>query len=120
MKITKYDPQSSDHTSQTDWDRVRKNIAEDAPIPYDPEDGPYDPNDEAATEAYWNSCEVINKGKVVRGRGERGPQKAPTKDRITIRLSHDVVEHFRATGAGWQARMDEALREWMKRKRKTA
>lgn len=112
MKLTKFDPRTSKHVSQTDWERVRKNIAEDAPIPYDPEDGPYDPNDEAATAAYLNNCEV------VRRPGQRGPQKAPTKDRITIRLSHDVVEHFRATGEGWQTRMDEALRESMKRKRK--
>jgi len=44
----------------------------------------------------------------------RGPQKEPTKDRITIRLSHDVVERFRATGNGWQTRVDEALKEWLK------
>jgi uncharacterized protein (DUF4415 family) len=47
--------------------------------------------------------------------GVRGPQKAPTKERITIRLSRDVVERFRATGDGWQARVDEALQDWLKR-----
>ncbi len=31
---------------RTDWQRVRS-IREGDPIPYDPEDGPYDPNDEA-------------------------------------------------------------------------
>ena len=44
----------------------------------------------------------------------RGPQKAPLKERITIRLSREVVEQFRATGSGWQTRMDEALKEWIK------
>ena len=44
----------------------------------------------------------------------RGPQKAPTKKRITIRLSPEVVEHFRATGKGWQSRVDEALREYIR------
>ncbi|HYN62726.1 MAG TPA: BrnA antitoxin family protein [Rubrivivax sp.] len=34
--------------------------------------------------------------------GARGTQKSPTKERITIRLSRDVVERFRATGDGWQ------------------
>lgn len=43
----------------------------------------------------------------------RGPQGAPTKERITIRLSHDVVERFRATGEGWQTRVDAALKEWL-------
>ncbi|MGC8519276.1 MAG: BrnA antitoxin family protein [Steroidobacteraceae bacterium] len=41
----------------------------------------------------------------------RGPQKAPTKERITIRLSRDVLERFRAAGPGWQARIDRALRK---------
>jgi uncharacterized protein (DUF4415 family) len=43
----------------------------------------------------------------------RSPQKAPTKQRATIRLSRDVLERFRATGRGWQTRMDAALREWL-------
>lgn len=46
--------------------------------------------------------------------GIRGPQKAPTKERITIRLSPDVVQTFRDTGEGWQTRVDAALRDWLK------
>jgi len=45
--------------------------------------------------------------------GVRGQQRTPTKERITIRLSHDVVEQFRATGDGWQTRIDTALQEWL-------
>ena len=44
----------------------------------------------------------------------RGPQKAPTKERITIRLSREVVDQFRESGEGWQTRVDAALREWLK------
>ena len=44
----------------------------------------------------------------------RGLQKTPTKERITIRLSADVVERFRATGDGWQTRVDAALKDWLK------
>ena len=44
----------------------------------------------------------------------RGRPKADvTKERITIRLSRDVVERFRAQGAGWQTRMDAALQDWL-------
>lgn len=50
------------------------------------------------------------RAKLVR---RRGPQEAPTKERITIRLSHEVVEQFRATGQGWQTRMDAALKDWL-------
>jgi len=45
----------------------------------------------------------------------RGAQKAPTKERITIRLSPDVLKRFRASGDGWQTRVDDALRQWLKR-----
>jgi len=44
-----------------------------------------------------------------------GRPRAPvTKERITIRLSPDVVQTFRATGDGWQTRVDAALRDWLK------
>jgi uncharacterized protein (DUF4415 family) len=46
-----------------------------------------------------------------RKRGRRGPQKAPTKTQVTLRLDKDVVERFRATGTGWQSRINEALRK---------
>jgi uncharacterized protein (DUF4415 family) len=52
-----------------------------------------------------------------RRRGQRGPQKSPVKDQITLRIDHDVVEYFKATGAGWQTRINQALRGSMKRKR---
>ena len=45
--------------------------------------------------------------------GKRGPQKAPKKVSISIRLSPDVAEGLRATGTGWQRRADEALRSWL-------
>jgi len=46
--------------------------------------------------------------------GVRGPQKTPTKELTTIRLSKSVLEAFRATGAGWQTRVDKALQEWVR------
>ena len=47
---------------------------------------------------------------VRRGR----PPVARPKISTTIRLSQDVIEHFRADGKGWQTRIDEALREWIR------
>ena len=43
----------------------------------------------------------------------RGPQKSPTKVATTIRLSAEVVEHFRGTGEGWQSRIDGVLLEYV-------
>lgn len=45
----------------------------------------------------------------------RGKQKSPTKERITIRLSRDVVNQFRGSGPGWQTKVDDALRQWLRR-----
>jgi len=43
----------------------------------------------------------------------RGPQKSPRKIPVSIRLSPDVAEGLRATGSGWQTRVDNALRSWL-------
>ena len=43
--------------------------------------------------------------------GQRGPQKAPTKKLVSLRLSPEVLSYFKSTGAGWQSRIDEALRK---------
>lgn len=43
-----------------------------------------------------------------------GSTKAASKVATTIRLSPDVSAAFRATGAGWQTRIDAALRDWLK------
>jgi uncharacterized protein (DUF4415 family) len=44
----------------------------------------------------------------------RGSQRTPKKVPVSIRLSPDVLEAFRSTGAGWQARVDEILRAHIK------
>jgi uncharacterized protein (DUF4415 family) len=44
----------------------------------------------------------------------RGPQKGPRKTPVSIRLDAAVVEAFRATGRGWQSRVNEVLRDWLK------
>ena len=53
--------------------------------------------------------EKFAKAKVRRGR----PPVARPKVSTTIRLSAEVVDHFKAGGRGWQTRIDEALREWI-------
>ena len=51
---------------------------------------------------------------VYKGRGRpAGTVKDDTKQAVTIRYSPDVISAFRATGEGWQARMNEALKEWL-------
>jgi uncharacterized protein (DUF4415 family) len=38
---------------------------------------------------------------------------AVTKQPISIRLSPEVLEYFKATGPGWQTRIDQVLREYV-------
>lgn len=42
---------------------------------------------------------------------KRGP--ARTKEAISIRLDIDLVERLRASGPGWQSRLNDALRNWL-------
>ena len=42
------------------------------------------------------------------------PHSDVVKDRITIRLSPDVTAAFRASGDGWQTRIDAALKDWLR------
>ena len=49
---------------------------------------------------------------VERWRRTRGKQKAPTKEAVSIRLDKDVLAHYRASGRGWQSRINETLRKY--------
>jgi len=46
-------------------------------------------------------------------RQARGSQRVATKQPVNLRLSPEVVTWFRATGKGWQTRLDAALKEWI-------
>jgi uncharacterized protein (DUF4415 family) len=50
----------------------------------------------------------------------RGPQKAPKKVPVSIRLSPIVVTHFRSQGRGWQARIDAVLTRMVKNEKRRA
>jgi uncharacterized protein (DUF4415 family) len=88
---------------KSDWARVRREAAVDAPIPYEPDDGPYDPNDPAAVDAYFSQA------KATRGPGR--PRKAVTRTMVSLRMDPDVLTALRATGRGWQSRVNALLRE---------
>ena len=55
--------------------------------------------------------EVIETMKRARGR----PRSERPKARVSLRLDQDVLEAFRATGDGWQNRMQDALKRASKR-----
>lgn len=60
--------------------------------------------------------EILPPEILAQFKNTRGPQKAPTKVPVSIRLSADVVAYYKATGPGWQSRIDETLRKAAKLK----
>ena len=61
----------------------------------------------------FQPAEKILSSTLQKKLGVRGHQRAPTKERISIRLSPDVLRAFRAKGPGWQSQIDEALKDWL-------
>lgn len=42
------------------------------------------------------------------------PLSANPKEHVNIRLDADVVSAFKSTGSGWQTRLNDALRDWLR------
>ena len=47
-------------------------------------------------------------------RGPGRPQGSGKKEQVTLRLDAEILEQFKATGNGWQTRINDALRDWAK------
>lgn len=81
----------------------------------DPDDAPL------LTKAFFDRAEIRIGGKVVRpasgtltrefAKPGRPPVGDHPKQQVSLRLDRDVIAHFRAGGAGWQTRMNAALRK---------
>ena len=57
---------------------------------------------------------------TLRESKKRGPQKAPTKQQVTIRLDRAAVDWFKADGPGWQTRINDALVDYVAEKSQKA
>lgn len=58
------------------------------------------------------SYDIAKRGKTL---GKRGRPKAESvRERITSRLYPEVLQPCRASGPGWQTRMNTALAGWLK------
>ncbi len=73
------------------------------------------PPNASFSRGFLAQSDLIRHGKVVR-RGQRGPQKAPTKKLVSLRLSPEAIDHFRASGHGWQTRTDGILRQAIRKR----
>ena len=78
--------------SQSDWERVRR-LAHRDPL----------------------AAEQDRKiGELLARKPGRPPAQRPHKQPTTIRFDADVLAALKSTGKGWQTRVNEAMREWVK------
>ncbi|MDI1270642.1 MAG: BrnA antitoxin family protein [Polaromonas sp.] len=65
-----------------------------------------DPDAASLTDAEWLQAKpLVHRGRTL-GSG--------SKTQVTLRLDVEVVEKFRATGDGWQTRINDALKSWVR------
>jgi uncharacterized protein (DUF4415 family) len=92
-------------TDQSDWSAI--NAMTDADIYHDA-DSP------RTLASDWDGA-LLKQGGVVIGRVKtRGANIKPLKKQVAIRFDEEVLDYFRATGKGWQTRMNNVLKEWVK------
>jgi uncharacterized protein (DUF4415 family) len=76
-----------------------------ADIPYDRASDLYNPNDPKAVESFWQTATI------KRGRGRGRPASDVKRPTLNMRVDADVLDAFKATGPGWQTRINAVLLE---------
>jgi uncharacterized protein (DUF4415 family) len=65
-----------------------------------------DPDATPFTDAEWEQGKPL----VRRGR----PLGSGSKTQVTLRLDVEVIQKFKASGDGWQTRINDALKSWIR------
>ena len=68
----------------------------------DPDDAPRLDRDWFQRAEIWDGDKLIRRGR---------PKSDAPKQATNLRLDPDVLDHYRATGRGWQSRINQALRK---------
>jgi uncharacterized protein (DUF4415 family) len=72
-----------------------------------------DPDNPEWTAEDFAKARPFSEVMATRKRMGRPPKESP-KEQVSIRYDADVLEAFRATGEGWQTRMNDALRTYLR------
>jgi uncharacterized protein (DUF4415 family) len=75
-----------------------------------------DPDDAPEITERWIAGANLYRGKKLIRRGR--PAGTATKTQTTVRISNEVLSFFRASGPGWQTRMNEALKKYVAAQRR--
>jgi uncharacterized protein (DUF4415 family) len=86
--------------------REKKNVSKATWI--DSDDAP------ELTDEWFEGADLMEGTRLVR-RGR--PSSGKKKVLLSVRYSQEVVNYFRATGEGWQTRMDSILKDWIEQHR---
>jgi uncharacterized protein (DUF4415 family) len=80
-----------------------------------------DPDNPPLTKEFWRRARPASEvhpdivADYLAGRikmpNKRGLQVAPTKLKVSLRIDQDVVAKYKASGKGWQSRMNDDLRK---------
>ncbi len=98
--------------SLTDWDKVDAHVI--AQHEYD--EAPELTDDMLAIAEVSKGKKLISAGDGPLTKAQRGRPKSPhPKEQRSVRFSPEVLDYFRATGKGWQTRMDAVLKDWISR-----
>lgn len=78
---------------------------------------PYEAGDPGAVDAHWQGA-IASRGlpelRETLATRRRGPGRVARKVSTTIRFDADVLAAMKATGPGWQTRINDAVRDWIK------
>ncbi|MDD2723387.1 MAG: BrnA antitoxin family protein [Methylovulum sp.] len=92
----------------TDWDKV-KSLTDEEII--------HDIDSPRTSEADWAQAFVSHSGAELHTeiiKRKRSANKLPVKEQVAIRFDAEILAYFRSTGKGWQTRMNEVLKEWIR------
>jgi uncharacterized protein (DUF4415 family) len=68
------------------------------------------------TDEFFDNAEIRLGERLIRPARRPGrPQSKTAKKLVSLRLDPDIIERFRATGPGWQSRINAALREYLEK-----
>lgn len=84
--------------SRSHWDDLLRKIREGV----EPEADPDAPD-----------ATALLQEEIARRRAGR-PAGSGNKEQVSIRFDRNILAAFRATGKGWQTRMNDALSDWLK------
>lgn len=84
-------------------------------MPSDEEDAAINRGIAADPDTFEATEEDFKKMKRLGARGR--PRVANPKVLLSVRYDADIVDAFKASGDGWQTRMNDALRDWLKEHR---